>query len=159
MPTPTGRTATRWAVLCALLLGLFLMHGSPASATGCHPAQPPRMVGMVNTAATAGMTSAAEMARAAGTAGTARTTAHAAHRPGARHPAVSTSLPHGSSASACVSTPARDRLSLPAPGSALAAAPPRLPSAGPPCSGAERGGRAPPGGGRELLLLVCVARS
>ncbi|MFE1316556.1 hypothetical protein [Kitasatospora phosalacinea] len=146
VPTPAGRTAARWTVLCALLLGLFLMHGSPASATGCHPAQPPRTAGAI------------------GTAETAETAAHPGHRPALHHPAlhrpaVSTPLPHGSSASACVSTPARDRLLLTAPGAALPPAAPRLPFAGPPCSGAERGGRAPPGGGRELLLMVCVARS
>ncbi|WP_285733723.1 hypothetical protein [Kitasatospora phosalacinea] len=134
---PAGRTAARWTVLCALLLGLFLMHGSPASATGCHPAQTPRTAHPAHPARTA----------------------HPA-RPGhaADHPAVSTPLPHGSSASACVSTPARDRLPLPAPGPALPPAPPHPQLAGPPGTGAERGGRAPPDGGRDLLLLVCVAR-
>ena len=28
----------RWALACALLLGLFLMHGAPVSAAGCHDA-------------------------------------------------------------------------------------------------------------------------
>ncbi|MFF4339394.1 hypothetical protein ACFY00_05565 [Kitasatospora sp. NPDC001540] len=142
-PVPAGRTAARWAVLCALLLGLFLMHGSPASATGCHPAQTAHPAQAAQTAHPAQTAQAAHPAR---------------HGPAADRPAVSTPLSHGSSASACVSTPARDRLPLPAPGPALPPAPPHPPLAGPSCTGAERGGRAPPDGGRDLLLLVCVAR-
>ncbi|MFC8715854.1 DUF6153 family protein [Kitasatospora sp. NPDC057198] len=138
-PAPAGRSAARWAVLCALLLGLFLMHGSPASAADCHAA---------TTATTATTTAAA-----------ARATTKAAHGGhGDDHPSATGPVRHGGSASSCVSTQARDRLPLPAPGPALPPAPPHPPLAGPPGTGTERGGRAPPDGGRELLLRVCVAR-
>ncbi|MEU9129272.1 hypothetical protein AB0D08_14400 [Kitasatospora sp. NPDC048540] len=33
-----GGAVPRFGVLCALLLGLFLMHGDPAAAAGCHRA-------------------------------------------------------------------------------------------------------------------------
>ncbi|MFJ5882997.1 hypothetical protein [Kitasatospora cineracea] len=127
--------AARWAVLCALLLGLFLMHGSPASATGCHPASAsPSMSRSVSHAA-GGHARAVE------------------DRPGATAP-----VRHGSSAAACVSTQARDQAPVPAPGAALPPHPPLLPLIGPGPVGAERGGRAPPDGGRELLIRVGVAR-
>ncbi|MEV7211978.1 hypothetical protein AB0O31_02635 [Kitasatospora cineracea] len=133
--------AARWAVLCALLLGLFLMHGSPASATGCHPASGSAPV-------SPSMPPSPSVSHAAG--GHARA---AEDRPGATAP-----VRHGSSAAACVSTQARDQAPVPAPGAALPPHPPLLPLIGPGPIGAERGGRAPPDGGRELLIRVGVAR-
>ncbi len=135
-------TGARWAVLCALLLGLFLMHGSPASATGCHPASasPPP--------APASAPPSASASHAA--------TGHT--RSGEDRPTATAPVRQGSSAAACVSTQARDRASVPAPGAALPPHPP-LPALTGPCpAGVERGGRAPPDGGRELLVRVCVAR-
>ncbi|MEV4559838.1 hypothetical protein AB0K51_22965 [Kitasatospora sp. NPDC049285] len=134
-PVPAGsRTAARWALLCALLLGLFLMHGSPTGAAGCHP-QPPAAAGESSPhAATAG---ADERTPAA---------AAAPYRPG-----------HAGAAS-CVSTQARDHAPLAAPGpatvwtGAVALAHPRVRPA------ADGRGRAPPEGGRELLTRVGVAR-
>ncbi|WP_143686957.1 hypothetical protein [Streptomyces sp. TLI_171] len=130
-PAPAGRTAARWAVLCALLLGLFLMHGSPASAAGCHRMAPEP---------------------SAGAAGLRHDLDGHAER------SVTGPVPHGSSAAACVSTQARDPLPLTAPGAAVPWTHPRPPSARPVAAGDAGGGRAPPGGGRELLLRVCVAR-
>ncbi|MDR3036666.1 MAG: hypothetical protein LBV78_26785 [Kitasatospora sp.] len=135
-PAAAGRTAARWAVLCALLLGLFLMHGSPASAAGCHPASaspPPPSASAPHAV-----------------------TGHTP--PGEGRPSANAPMLHGSSAAACVSTQARDRAPVPAPGAALPPHPPLLPLTGPGPAGAERGGRAPPDGGRELLIRVCVAR-
>lgn len=127
---PAGRGAARWAVLCALLLGLFLMHGSPASAAGCHPA------------GTGPRTAGAPVAGAMG---------------GEHRPVVTVPMGHGSSAASCVSVQARDRVPLAAPGAALPWTPPRPPVAATVREAAAEGGRAPPGG-RELLLRVCVAR-
>ncbi|WAL73006.1 hypothetical protein OU787_16735 [Kitasatospora sp. YST-16] len=144
-PAAAGRTAARWAVLCALLLGLFLMHGSPASATGCHPASasssPPAPVSPLPSPS-------APASHAA--------TGHT--RPGEDRPSANPAMGHGSSVAACVSTQARDRVPVPAPGAALPPHPPLLPLTGPGPAGVERGGRAPPDGGRELLIRVCVAR-
>ncbi|BAJ29821.1 hypothetical protein KSE_40290 [Kitasatospora setae KM-6054] len=135
-------------MLCALLLGLFLMHGSPASATGCHPAAP---VPAPHHAPAADPTMAAapapHHAPAVGSA-----------RPGADPASATVPVRHGSSASGCVSTQARDRAPVPAPGAALPPHPPLPPLAAPGGAGAERGGRAPPDDGRDVLLRVCVAR-
>ncbi|WP_033217727.1 hypothetical protein [Kitasatospora phosalacinea] len=158
-PAPAGRTAARWAVLCALLLGLFLMHGSPASATGCHPARPtPADTSTSAPASTPAGTPASTPMTAPMTAPTAGRGHHGDDPHGDGRPTATAPVRHGSPASACVSTQARDRLPLPAPGAALPGVLPQPPLAGPPCTGAERGGRAPPGGGRELLIRVCVAR-
>ncbi|MFJ1756595.1 hypothetical protein [Kitasatospora sp. NPDC088134] len=164
-PAPTGRTAARWAVLCALLLGLFLMHGSPASAAGCHPET-------VATAHGAGLHGAGSGGAGSQAAGSYAAVLHDAGPQGAGLPeaepagtvaggrqVVNLPMRQGSSAEACVSIQARDRVSPAAP--ATAAAPwthPRPPGAAAPAAGGRAGeGRAPPGG-RELLLRVCVAR-
>ncbi|GAA1086645.1 hypothetical protein [Kitasatospora arboriphila] len=131
-----GRTTgARTAVLCALLLGLFLMHGSPASAAdGCHT---DRRTGVPAVAAHPH----GSAVRAAG------------------GPAVRAPQPYGTGGH-CVSTQARGGAPLPAPGPAPlcgdgAAAGPDGPGAAPT---AGESGRAPPDGGRGLLLKVCVAR-
>ncbi|MCX4791281.1 MULTISPECIES: hypothetical protein [unclassified Streptomyces] len=128
---------SRLLVLCAVLCGLFLMHGAPASAAeGCHGgmavvANPP-------------------MPMAAGAAHTAVPEEHGISRADA---AVT-----GMNGESCVSTHARDRL-LPL----LTALGPVI-LAGwvlgrlrPAVRGPAR--RGPPLAGRELLLQVCVART
>ncbi|MEU5388842.1 hypothetical protein [Kitasatospora cineracea] len=148
-PAAAGRTAARWAVQCALLLGLFLMHGSPASATGCHPASAsPSVSASPSPSASPSASPPAPAPHAA--------TGHT--RPREDRPSANPTMGHGSSAAACVSTQARDRVPVPAPGAALPPHPPLLPLTGPGPAGVERGGRAPPDGGRELLIRVCVAR-
>ncbi|MGW4382118.1 hypothetical protein [Kitasatospora sp. NPDC004531] len=128
---PAGRTVARWAVLCALLLGLFLMHGSPASAAGCHPAE--------------------------GAAMAAHPGAHADE--GGGRVAAGAPGAHGRTSADCVSTPARDRAPLAGPSAAAPWSHPQPPAvAGPLRTGGAETGRSPPDSGRELLTRVCVAR-
>jgi hypothetical protein len=139
-----GRGTARRLLACAVLAGLFLMHGSPfGAAEGCHGAA----------AAPAGMSvPAAAMALNGPVA--------AAHQ----HPgsARTGALP-AMRGQLCVSTPARPRLALPAGGPLLTVA--VLPAAVLLASGLLLGGpRArrrgpPPPGGRPLLLQMCVART
>jgi hypothetical protein len=155
------RTSTpgrsRVLVLCALVAGLFLMHGSPATAAvGCHGHQNP-------VAAPAHPAAGGGAAMAAGDAAPAAHTGAPALRAatdGAR-PHAGAGLPR-TGGELCVSTPARDRLPLPSADTLLAfglaallliplAA--RRPGTGGP---AHRG---PPWSGRALLLQVCVART
>ncbi|MEV6113720.1 hypothetical protein AB0L59_14665 [Streptomyces sp. NPDC052109] len=154
------RSAVRPSVLVAVLLGLFLMHGGPAAAAGgCHGATPDTAV----------------------THSTAIPTAeHPAHHPGmtAEHPeraaghpqtAAGTGVVVGGKAALrvdeamrgalCQATTPRSEIPAP-PGAAVALL---LPAAGllpwvRPGSGGTRR-RGPPGGGRPLLLQVCVART
>ncbi|WP_073818005.1 hypothetical protein [Kitasatospora sp. CB01950] len=128
---PAGRTVARWAVLCALLLGLFLMHGSPASAAGCHR--------------TTESPAAAHHTAAHADEGSARAAVRA---PGA----------HEGAAVDCLATPARDRLPHTAPPAAVPWSHPQPVAADPLHATAAGGGRAPPDGGRDLLLRICVAR-
>ncbi|MFI9039825.1 hypothetical protein [Streptomyces sp. NPDC053726] len=134
------RGIARLLALCAVLLGLFLMHGAPATAAqGCHGA----------------MSSPAGM----------KEDPHAMQSPTApvmAHPAQQ--QVSGSAAmqgTTCVSTPARDTTPLTAPGllpvAAVLAAlfltgrtltPGRTERRGP-----------PPPGGRSLLLQVSIART
>jgi len=168
----SGRTAApggavaRLVVLCGLLLGLFLMHGSPASAaSGCHrpsatamadPADSPH--GGADTphggTAEAGtpMSMSMSMVPMATTTATAPTDADRwAHAAPALH----------SGAESCLSTQSRSTVH-PAAGPgltlAVAAVPPLVPAAAGPGDAAD-GCRAPPYAGRELLLKVCVART
>ncbi|MFB7915604.1 hypothetical protein [Streptomyces sp. NPDC056061] len=129
--------ALRLLVLCAVLCGMFLMHGAPASAVeGCHDAMAMSAAPPVPVRAGTGPLAQADE----------RGTVHAAP-----------DLP-GATGESCVSTQARDRLvPLPAAlGSVLLAAW-FLPGRG----GAPRGPvrRGPPYAGRGLLLQVCVART
>ncbi|WP_327321715.1 hypothetical protein OG735_03900 [Streptomyces sp. NBC_01210] len=127
--------------VCAVLLGLFLMHGAPATTTaGCHGAMS-APVPMHKDHAVASMTSAATTAMA---------------HPGAAQ-ASDASVTHGA---LCASTPARDRTPLPMTGLvtviALAAA---WSLTGRPAALGRTGRRGPPTGGRSLLLQVCIARA
>ncbi|AUY50638.1 hypothetical protein [Streptomyces sp. CB01881] len=134
-----GRAAARLLLLCALLAGLFLMHGSPTSAGGCHRPEP---------AAAPVMAAAHAVAQHHGGPDTAAgLTAPRTHGDG--RPAVS-----------CVSARDRDGAALPAPGPYALAATALLPAAlaGPRRRPAD-GPRAPPAAGRGLLLRKCVART
>ncbi|WP_438290888.1 hypothetical protein [Streptomyces sp. HUAS TT7] len=135
-----GPGVSRLLVLCAVLFGLFLMHGAPATAAeGCHGAM----------SAPTGM----HEARAA-----TRTSAE----PSVAHSDVQRAL--GTSVmdrETCVSTPARDGKPLPMGG--LAAVFTAFAGVFLVCWSAAAGwaGRRgpPPPGGRSLLLQVCIART
>ncbi|MFE9535037.1 hypothetical protein [Streptomyces sp. NPDC006691] len=130
---------SRLLVLCAVLFGLFAMHGAPASAaSGCH--------GDFATAAPMGTPMSMGHTNMWGE--------HMGVRAASVTPPMSGEL--------CVSTPARDRLPAAAAGLLALlglvvlvgwglAGCPRAPLAA-----ARRG---PPLHGRELLLQVCVART
>ncbi|MEU6234244.1 hypothetical protein [Kitasatospora sp. NPDC047058] len=151
-----GRAAARLLLLCALLAGLFLMHGSPVPAGGCHGPEPvtaaaPAAMDLAPAGATAGSPGhhAAPAAEPAPAPAGPRAAAAPGTAPGTGHPAAT-----------CVSTRDRDGAGLPAPGPAAlaAAAVPPAVLAGPHRRPAD-GPRAPPAAGRRLLLRVCVART
>ncbi|MFE3941992.1 hypothetical protein ACFXPV_08955 [Streptomyces sp. NPDC059118] len=130
---------SRLLVLCAVLFGLFLMHGAPASAAeGCHDAT--------------AMTTAAPVSVSMTT-----TADHSTMR-GEHSPARAAAAGSATDGESCVFTHARDRVLplLMALGLVLLAvrelAGHRTAVRGP----ARRG---PPSAGRELLLQVCVART
>lgn len=127
----SGGAVARLVVLCSVLAGLFLMHGSPTAAAGCH---------RPTTAAV-----------------------HADHSPmapamagqGGQHAA-----PVGHPGETCVSTQVRGGAPLVPPGPLPAAASPTAPTGCPQqAPGTGDGSRAPPHGGRAVLLKVCVART
>ncbi|MFF2409801.1 hypothetical protein [Streptomyces sp. NPDC058092] len=127
----------RLLVLCAVLCGLFLMHGSPASAAeGCHG-------GMA-------VTSEPPMSMTAGAGHTAVPEEQGIPR--------TDSAVTGMNGESCVSTHARDRLLplLMALGLVILAVW-VLGRLRPAVRGPAR--RGPPFAGRELLLQVCVART
>lgn len=143
-----GRALARLLTACALLFGLFLMHGSPASAaTGCHEGAQGHVA-----AAPAEHPAHGEHSMAAETApNTSHTSAHIDAR------AVT-----GEHGTVCVATAARDRFPLPTVWLLAAAAFAGLTAWGlvrqrMTAGGARR--RGPPGGGRALLLRKCVARN
>ncbi|MFD0275770.1 hypothetical protein ACFVHB_17955 [Kitasatospora sp. NPDC127111] len=151
-----GRAAARLPLFCALLAGLFLMHGSPTSAGGCHQPEPTAAAAVAvapdGTPGSPGHHAAPAtepVADPAAAPATARALAAPGTAPEAGHPAVS-----------CVSTRDRDGAGLPAPGPAALAVTAVLPAAlaGPHRRSAD-GPRAPPAAGRRLLLRMCVART
>lgn len=135
-----SRGVARLLALCAVLFGLFLMHGAPATAAeGCHSAM----------SATAPMPDRHDV--------TAVTSALSMTHTGAQH-ASSASQMDGTM---CVSTPARDRTPLPSadPMAVVALLAASL-LAGRPLILGRTGRRGPPPpGGRNLLLQVCIART
>ncbi|MFD5583629.1 hypothetical protein ACFWII_07475 [Streptomyces sp. NPDC127063] len=139
------RGIARLLAVCAVLFGLFLMHGAPATAAeGCHGAMSTMAASM-----TGGHDAAAP---------------HATHAPGAHGagPAVRAADASGMAGALCVSTPAHERTHLPAPGllglaGAAVFAPWVLGRLRAAAGGTGR--RGPPGGGRDLLLQVCTART
>lgn len=126
-----------------MLLGLFFMHGAPASAgAGCHGAP---------MSAEAAMTATQAAAPAAATAS-------------ADHYAPSVAAPHHATATAgatCWATPARGKVALSGWAVAVLAVLPLL-CAEPASRVPVRfggGWRGPPSEGRTVLLRVCVART
>ncbi|MCZ4124042.1 hypothetical protein [Streptomyces sp. H39-S7] len=136
---PRRRGIARLLALCAVLFGLFLMHGAPATAAeGCHGATAPTGVHEdphAMRSATVPMMTHPSLQQASGSAAMDGTT--------------------------CVSTPARDTTPLTTPGllavvtvlASVLLARNHLAQAQP-----ERCGPPPPGG-RSLLLQVCIART
>ncbi|MEU0396938.1 hypothetical protein ABZ208_29930 [Streptomyces sp. NPDC006208] len=135
--------AARLLAVCALLAGLFLMHGSPAAAEGCH-------------GDAAGAASPASMAVAPHHA---MSTSALPVAGGSTGPAVHADMPSPAYHAVCVSTPAHGPVLMPAL-AVLAlvgtAAMWVLTGRTTGLSAARR--RAPPGG-RPLLLQVCIART
>ncbi|MGW7043649.1 hypothetical protein ACWGDT_13240 [Streptomyces avermitilis] len=145
----------RLLVLCAVLFGLFFMHGAPANAAeGCHGS-----MGMV---VAEGMGHGEDVRMDADALRPVEVTA-----PGASAMAPSVPTAHGvampgMSGELCVSTPARDRTPLPATGLlaflGLVALVAWHPTGRAGVFG-EPARRGPPICGRHLLLQVCVART
>ncbi|MFG2525886.1 hypothetical protein [Streptomyces sp. NPDC048527] len=134
------RGIARLLALCAVLLGLFLMHGAPATAAqGCHGAM----------SAPPGMHEDPHAMQSP--------TAPVLTHPGGQQASGSAAM----DGTTCVSTPARDTTPLTTPGLlAVAAVLAALFLAGPTLAPGrtERRGPPPPGG-RSLLLQVCIARA
>jgi hypothetical protein len=177
----------RPAVLVALLLGLFLMHGGPAAAAnGCHGGMPDADVGSAvlrpAPAAPAGhpvdhsgmAEHPAHHSGRADQSGTATRPAHetrtagGAHaslpdgmRPGAAPVAVKVPVHAGEGArgALCQATTSRSEMPVPPVGAGVLVVPVVLlvPWGRSGADGARR--RGPPGSGRELLLQVCVTRT
>jgi len=173
--------------VCAVLFGLFLMHGTPATAAeGCHGAMTtaahPPMTAVADSPTTAvadSPTTAVAGSPTTVVADASMTVAASAPMTGGHHAAMTSSawappVVHASgllvrSADAsgmpgtlCVSTPAHDRTPLPAPGLLALAGVAALVLWGLARLRAAAGGagwRGPPAGGRDLLLQVCVART
>nr|BFD87094.1 hypothetical protein StreXyl84_64950 [Streptomyces sp. Xyl84] len=138
------RGIARLVAVCALLFGLFLMHGAPATAAeGCHGAMPSTTAPMPD-GRTASARAPAQM----------QTAVHSA-------PAFQTANSTGMHGELCLSTPAQERNPLPAP--ALLAVAAALVAGW--SLEAWRAGvsrvrrRGPPAGGRDLLTRVCIART
>ncbi|MFI7406460.1 hypothetical protein ACIBW9_39355 [Streptomyces sp. NPDC049541] len=135
-PRTRHRKVVRPAVLVAVLLGLFLMHGGPAAADGgCH--------GAMAVTQPSPATMAAHSADHSRTAGDKATTRADETMRGAL----------------CLATPPRSAIPLPPLAVAALVLPaavllPRAPRA---YLGTRR--RGPPLGGRELLLQACIART
>jgi hypothetical protein len=130
----------RPAVLVAVLLGLFLMHGGPAAAGGgCHGA-------MADLAVAHPMPAA----MAAHTAGPPRTS------PGVKAAAHPQEALRGE---LCRATTPRPGIPLPPLGAVAFVLPAAVPLPWPRRRPGEARRRGPPGGGRDLLLQVCVART
>ncbi|MEU0603423.1 hypothetical protein ABZ484_35155 [Streptomyces sp. NPDC006393] len=142
-----GRGFARLLAVCAVLFGLFLMHGAPTTAAvGCHGGA---MAGDSASFMASGQEAAPmPTAQAPGT-----------HGPGAAVRVAGTS---GTPGVLCVSTPAQERVPLPAPGLLAVAGAGALAlwtAAGLRAAVGGTGRRGPPAGGRDLLLQVCVART
>ncbi|GHE39581.1 hypothetical protein MHW47_00440 [Streptomyces sp. OfavH-34-F] len=140
-----GRAVARLLAVCAVLFGLFLMHGAPATAAGgCH----------------------GETAVAAPASHAEQVSSHHADTPVAPPAGVRVSqavppAPSAGAGSVCVAVAPRDRLLAPVVW-VLAALVFTVFYAGAGSGWRAAAGRAgrrgPPGGGRELLLRVCTAR-
>lgn len=136
----------RLSAVCAVLLGLFFMHGAPATAAeGCHGTMP--------------AIAASQMTGGHDAAIMTPPHAPAAHD---RGPAVQATAAPGMPGALCVSTPAHERIPLPAPGMLTLAGAAALALWTLLRLRAAVGGtwwRGPPEGGRDLLMKVCIART
>ncbi|MFE4599712.1 hypothetical protein ACFRKE_02510 [Kitasatospora indigofera] len=142
MHTTTRPATARLLAVCTLLLGLFLMHGAPVSAGGCHD-------DMTHAVAAPGVASPHDVHTAGA--------AHGADRGPTAAP--DTTMAHGGTA--CLSTPAHGRAAQAAPTLLAVLALALLAGAGAHACLAGAAGlrrRGPPGG-RSLLLQVCVSRT
>ncbi|MFE2988488.1 hypothetical protein [Streptomyces sp. NPDC059262] len=140
--TARRRGIARLLALCAVLFGLFLMHGAPATAAeGCHSAMPV----------------AAPMSEGHADAAMESATPPAMTHAGAQQ-ASQAMLMDGTT---CVSTPARHLNPLPTGGlMAIVAVLATAFLVGRPVALGRTGRRGPPPpGGRSLLLQVCIART
>ncbi|MEV0494376.1 hypothetical protein [Streptomyces atratus] len=140
---PGERGIARLVAVCAVLLGLFLMHGAPATAAeGCHGAMP-------------SVTVPVQHGHAAST-----TTSAAPPTPAQSAPAAHAGDGSGTHGVQCVFTPAHERNPLPTGGLYAAVAVPAawFPAGLRAATGWTRR-RGPPAGGRDLLIQVCVART
>ncbi|WUS95287.1 hypothetical protein OHA46_00725 [Streptomyces sp. NBC_00708] len=138
------RGSARLVAVCVLLLGLFLMHGAPATAAeGCHGAMP-SVAAAMHDGHTASAMAPAQM----------RTTVHGA-------PAFLAGDSAGMRGALCLSTPAQERNPLPAPALLAFAAAVLAGWASAAWRAAINGmrWRGPPAGGRDLLTWVCIART
>jgi hypothetical protein len=155
------RGFARLLMVCAVLAGLFLMHGSPAAAAeGCHGALPaalpgaaaPMSMSMGEGEGTTAAAARAESPPAMPQPGTALAALAA--------PAVHAGAPSMAHGAMCVSTPARARFLLPAHALLVAVAVLAVTALGGRAAGRARARRGqPPPGGRSLLLQVGVART
>lgn len=152
-------------MVCAVLFGLFLMHGAPASAAGgCHGALAPGAAqdsGAARTGHPLHDAGSAWSTMPAGHGGSAMAPVAArqdAARPEATAGGASGAGNHGV---VCVSTPARHPALLGPAGASGLAALALLAARGPagrPPRPVRTGRRGPPVSGRSVLLRVCVAR-
>lgn len=144
------RGIARLLALGAVLLGLFLMHGAPATAAeGCHGA----------------MSTAAPMPEGHGSAAMTSTlpavvmsaTSAVALPPGAERMSGTSAM----DGTMCVSTPARHRMPLPLGGlvAVVAVLAASIFASRPVALGRTGRRGPPPPGGRILLLQVCIART
>ncbi|GHJ41695.1 hypothetical protein [Streptomyces sp. TS71-3] len=147
------RGAARLIAVCAVLFGLFFMHGAPATAMeGCHGAVP-----VIAAPPAAGGHHAAAMVDTG-----AAMTGVDAGAPGASAPAVRHAGTSGMAGAPCLSTPAQERAPLPAPGQLAVAVAGGLAlwtPARPAAAAGDAGRRRRPAGGRDLLRQVCIART
>jgi hypothetical protein len=140
------RGYARLSAVCAVLFGLFLMHGAPATASaGCHSA----------------MSAPVSMRTGPGHPGAAMTSAAltATVRPGTSAHMAQGAESHGTT---CVSVSGRDRIPLPAAGLVAVVVIAALSAwllAGRPVGRGRARRRGPPDAGRSLLLQVCIART
>ncbi|WP_241540147.1 hypothetical protein [Streptomyces sp. M41(2017)] len=145
------RGGMRLFTLCAVLLGLFFMHGAPASAAGgCHGATSAGSMAEPHDLVAVPPADAVD-AMATHSAVTPTSTRAAAHQ------ASEVTGAHGTT---CVATPVRDRTPLPTGSLPALVAVPAAALLGRPVFLGPTGRRGPPPpGGRSLLLQVGVART
>lgn len=147
-----GAGTARLIAVCVALLGLFLMHGAPASAAGgCHD-------GMTASMAAAPGEHAGHAGSGSVMASAAAAVVHHPKTPAPGEQAVAEDA--GAHGTSCVSTAPRDQLPLPAGVLVLAIAVTVLAAWSLHSAWTlGRTGRHGPPGGRQLLLNMCIART